>query len=126
MIFSLNKYLGFAILQSFFIIALLLFLNIQGFGQNTGMATDSPSVSSRLFYYHSAMPEKKSHPFQRIDYTRPNNQLMSWPNYPLTATEMERRHRIAAQENKLSNVIAKDIITSILSKKKKVAVIPKF
>ena len=83
-------------------------------------------TQKRLLYYHSFTSSKPAHPYTKIDYTRPNDQLMSWPNFPLTATEMERRHRVAEKEEKLSSVIAKDIITNLLKKKPRIAVIPKF
>jgi len=51
---------------------------------------------------------------------------MSWPDYPLTTTQIEQRNKQWEQDNKLTNKIAKDIITSLLSKKKKIAVIPQF
>jgi hypothetical protein len=94
--------------------------------QTTGNISDSLSKKNVLLYYHSIAPAKVAHPYQRIDYTRPSDQLMSWPDFPLTATEIERRHRVADKENKVGNVIAKDIITGLLKKKTRVAVIPKF
>jgi len=94
--------------------------------QSSAITTDSSNKKNVLAFYHSIAPEKVIHPFQRIDYTRPNDQLMSWPNYPLTPTEIERRHRVMERDSKVGNVIAKDIITGLLKKKTKVAVIPKF
>jgi hypothetical protein len=94
--------------------------------QSKPPAKDSSNTQSRLFYYHSFTSSKLTRPYTKIDYTRPNNQVMSWPNFPLTATEIERRHRVAEQESKVSSVIAKDIITNMLKKKTKVAVIPRF
>ncbi|WP_462238926.1 hypothetical protein [Ferruginibacter sp.] len=79
-----------------------------------------------LIAYRQFKKEKQKWDHLKLNYARPNNQLMSWPNYPLTAAQIEQRDKQWEQDNKLSNVIAKDIITSILSKKKKVAVIPKF
>jgi phosphoglycerol transferase MdoB-like AlkP superfamily enzyme len=81
---------------------------------------------STLFYYHSFAKNNTAHTYSKLQYTRPDNQLMSWPNYPLTAVQIEQRNKQWEQDNKLSNKIAKDVITSILSKKKKPAVIPKF
>jgi len=104
----------------------ILFFSLNASAQNKPTTTDSSNTQKRLFYYHSFTSLKPVHPYTKIDYTLPNDQLMSWPNFPLTATEMERRHRVAEKEEKLSSVIAKDIITNILKKKPKVAVIPKF
>ena len=87
---------------------------------------DSSGKKNALAFYHSIAPAKVKPAYQHIDYTRPNNQLMSWPGYPLTAIEIERRDKASEQENKIGNVIAKDIITGLLKKKTKVAGIPKF
>jgi hypothetical protein len=51
---------------------------------------------------------------------------MSWPNYPSTAEAITRRMDQKAKDNKLQNIIAKDIIKSVFSKKKKIAVIPQY
>lgn len=79
-----------------------------------------------LFYYRSAKAEKPARSYTKLDYKRPNNQLMSWLNYPLTATQVQQRMDQHARDNKFSNKVAKDIITAVFSKKKPVAVIPKF
>ena len=127
MIFKAGKYSVFPGFKYSLCTGLFLFVVTITNGQITTPVKDSSrSEKSSLVFYHSIAPEKVQHPFQRIDYTRPNNQLMSWPNFPLTATEIERRHRQAEQEEKPGAVIARDIITSILKKKPKVAVIPKF
>ena len=127
MIFNTGKYSVFPGLKYSFCTGLFLFAATLTNGQITTAVKDSSgSLKSSLVFYHSIAPQKVQHPFTHIDYTRPNNQLMSWPNFPLTATEIERRHRQAEQEEKPAAVIARDIITSILKKKPKVAVIPKF
>lgn len=91
-------------------------------------AQDEESIKTKnhLLYYHSFAQSKPTPAYTKLTYYRPNNQLMSWPNYPLTAAQIEQRDKQWEQENKLTNKIAKDIIASFLSKKKKVAVIPKF
>ena len=121
-----GKYLCFQLLVSLFSFTVMLLCCIATKAQNQTVANDSSSTEKRLFYYHSFTSSKAARPYTKIDYTRPNNQLMSWPNFPLTATELERRHRVAEKEEKVSSVIAKDIITNLLKKKTKVAVIPKF
>src|SRR5882672_3499106 len=118
MIFKAGKYPVSPGLKYSFCTGLFLFVVTLTNGQITTPVKDSSrSVKSSLVFYHSMAPEKVQHPFQHIDYTRPNNQLMSWPNFPLTATEIERRHRQFDQEEKPAAVIARDIITSILKKK---------
>ncbi len=56
----------------------------------------------------------------------PNNQLMYWPNYPLTPYQFTRRTEIIAENNKPKNALARDIITTIITKKKIVAIKPEF
>ena len=105
---------------------LAIFTSIAAHGQYTKTQAESQETKNNLAYYHLVTAPKITRQFLHPDYTRPNNQLMSWPDYPLTPEEVMRRYQEDTRNNKLSNVIAKDIITSILSKKKKVAVIPKF
>lgn len=79
-----------------------------------------------LTAYRQFKKEKRRRDHVKLNYATPDNQLMSWPNYPLTAAQIDQRNKQWEQDNKLSNAIAKDVITSILSKKKKIAVLPKF
>ncbi len=94
----------------------------------TAAAQDKNAAAANdpLFYYLNAVAEKPARTYTKLDYKRPNNQLMSWPNYPLTATQVQQRMDQHARDNKFSSKVAKDIINSFLSKKKPVAVIPKF
>jgi hypothetical protein len=119
------KYLYIKLLNPLLVIIVTTCCSLRVEAQNKVAAKDS-STQQRLVYYHRFTNSKPIHPYTKIDYTRPNNQLMSWPNFPLTATEIERRHRVSEQENKPGAVIAKDIITNLLRKKTKVAVIPTF
>jgi len=126
MICTSAKYLYFKLHRPLMGIIVIICCSLNTTAQHSPAAKDSSSTQKRLYYYHSFTSSKPAHPYTKIDYTRPNNQLMSWPNFPLTATEIERRHRVAEQESKPSSVIAKDIITNLLKKKTKTAVIPKF
>ncbi len=125
MIRNKDKYLYFMLLRLLSLYALLLFFCFTATAQTQPANKDS-SYEKRLFYYHSVTSAKKIYPYTKIDYSLPNNQLMSWPDFPLTPTEIERRHRVAEKERKPASIIAKDIITNLLKKKTKVAVIPKF
>ena len=87
---------------------------------------DSARLKNNLLFYHSITPEKNQHTFQTVNYTMPKNELISWPDYPLTATQIEQRNEKWKQDNKLPNMIVKSIVQSIINKKKRVAVIPKF
>jgi len=95
-------------------------------GQYLKAPADSQDTKNKLSFYHSVTASKTTRTYLHPDYTRPNNQLMTWPNFPSTTEAVQRRMDEESRKNKLSNIIANDIITSILSKKKKVAVIPKF
>ncbi|MBK7885427.1 MAG: hypothetical protein IPJ81_17785 [Chitinophagaceae bacterium] len=119
-----GKYLQLPILKVCFNIVLVLFLCTKAPAQITYVIKDSYDIKNNLS--NSITSVKTQHSFQRIDYTPPNNQLMSWPDYPLTTSQIEQRNEKWKQDHKLSNIIAKDIVESILSKKKKVAVVPKF
>jgi len=111
----------------FHLVVLAVVASLTAHAQYTKPSADSQDTrKSNLAFYHSATTSKATRQYLHINYTRPNNQLMSWPDYPLTPEEIQRRDEEDKQSKKLSNVIAKDILTSILSKKKKVAVIPKF
>ena len=84
-------------------------------------------LNSPLQWYHAYVKEPTARPYTKLLYTRPNNQLMSWANdYPLTADQVKRRYEQHDRDNKVQNTIAKDVIRSLFSKKKKVAVIPKY
>jgi hypothetical protein len=124
--FIRNKYLQLSILKICFNIVLVLFLCTKASAQVNPVAKDSSNIKNNMFFYHSIAPVKTQHPYQRINYTRPNNQLMSWPDYPLTLSEIKRRDEQWKEDHKLSNIIAKDFVQSILTKKKKSAVVPKF
>ncbi|MGG9964598.1 hypothetical protein [Ferruginibacter sp. SUN106] len=127
MIFTQRKYLPCCIRKPLLGVPIFLLLSITTSAQNTTVKKDSSNTYNNLSFYHSFTSAKTTtRPYTHINYTRPNNQLMSWPNFPLTPTEFERRRRQYVQENKPSSVIAKDIITNILKKKTKVAVVPKF
>ena len=121
-----GKYLQFSILKICFNIILILFLCTKVSAQTTPEVKDTCTIKNNSSYSLSIAPVKTPYPFQHRDYTRPNNQLLSWPDYPLTLAEIKRRDEQWKQDRKLSNIIAKDIVETILSKKKPVAVVPKF
>ncbi len=111
----------------FNLIVLATVTSLAAHAQYTKPLADSQNTGkNNLAFYHAATTSKATRQYLHVNYTRPNNQLMSWPDYPLTPEEIKRRDEEDKQSKKLSNIIAKDILTSILSKKKKVAVIPKF
>ena len=126
MIRNTGKYVPFKILKHLFCIGPVLLLCCKTTAQNIPVPKADTTKQDALFYYHSFTGTQALHPYTHINYARPDNQPMSWPNFPLTPTEQERRHRQYMQDTKPATVIAKDIITSMLKKKAKAAVIPKF
>ena len=123
---SFVKYTGLSLLKKCCSAAVLVTCCTGSIAQSSDSTTESSNKKNVLSFYHSITPAKVKHTYQRLDYTRPNNQLMSWPGYNLTAAERDRQYITEERENKIGNVIAKDIITGLLKKKTKVAVIPKF
>jgi hypothetical protein len=96
-------------------------------------AQNKPAVKDSAYFLKSflnqAAPKKSAliaNPVIKTRYARPNNQLMSWPNYPLTAYQIQQRDKQLAESRKLKNVIANDVLKSLLSKKTTIAVIPRF
>jgi hypothetical protein len=105
---------------------LLMGFSLPVFGQYTPAVTTTQNTTGILQYYHSVKEPKPARLYTKLVYSRPNNQLMSWPNYPSTAEGVIRRMDQNAKDNRLQTIIAKDIIKSVFSKKKKIAVIPKY
>lgn len=113
--------------KKYFTVALLVvFSSLTVNAQYQKNPANSPDTVNTLAFYHTVKNAPATRQYLHLKYTRPNNQLMSWPNYPLTPEEFMRRADENNRNNKPGNAVAKDIITSILSKKKKIAVIPKF
>ncbi|MEI9956639.1 MAG: hypothetical protein WDM90_10145 [Ferruginibacter sp.] len=121
MIFTLS----FIALKAFATIILIITLNT-GVSAQVTPPNDSARIKNNLSFYHSITPDKNNHIYQRVDYSRPKNQFMSWADAPLTATQIEQRNEKWKVDNKLPDIIVRDIVQSFLSKKKKVAVVPKF
>lgn len=110
----------------FFFTSVLLLLSSGSIGQVTLASKTIADTGNHLNYYHLLSPAKPARPYTKLNYNPPTNQLMSWPNYPLSAEGVIRNMDQHERDNKLSNQIIKDIVTSLLSKKKRVAVIPKY
>jgi hypothetical protein len=126
MIFTECKYLCFLLLKSTFSFVVVSFICFRVSGQSKLIVKDTTNTSSILFYFHQYSNTKTVRPFTHVDYTRPNNQLMNWPNYPLTTEQFDERARYQDENRKLQSVIAGEVLKSLLSKKNKVAAIPKF
>lgn len=105
---------------------LLMGFGLPVFGQYTTAATTTQNTAGILQYYYSVKEPNPARLYTKLVYIRPNNQLMSWPNYPSTAEGVIRRMDQNAKDNRLQNLIAKDIIKSVFGKKKKIAVIPQY
>jgi len=96
-------------------------------------ANSSPNHLSPLLVSSFKKPAR---PVENLNehFKSPDNQLMFWPNYPLTATQIEARQREWDRRNsqslgqQIAGDIAETYIKSIISgrNKKPVATAPKF
>jgi hypothetical protein len=127
MFFTTGKYCTFLLLKLVLSWTAVVLFTLGAAAQN------KPGVKDSTYFLKSFLSQstpKRSaliaNPTIKTRYTRPNNQLMSWPNYLLTAYQIQQRDKKLAESRKLKNVIANDVLKSFLSKKTTTAVIPKF
>jgi hypothetical protein len=126
MFFSAAQYLRLPMQKSIAIMAVLLLVCILATAQNKPVFTDSTNYLKSFLNQSHNTNKLTPNPTVKTRYARPNNQLMSWPNYPLTAYQMEQRSKQLSENRKLKNVIANEVIKVLLTKKTATAVIPKF
>ncbi|MFN8308059.1 MAG: hypothetical protein U0T79_14900 [Ferruginibacter sp.] len=91
---------------------------------NDSSKTLSPLLSNAFKKHPTTHPRLNDH------FKRPNNQLMYWPNYPLTAWEIEQRDRKYDRSvgQQIASSIAESYVNYLLygRNRKPVANIPKF
>jgi hypothetical protein len=127
MFFKGAKYYTFLLLKLVLSWVIVLLFTSGAAAQNKPTLKDSAYFLK--YFLNQATPKKSTlitNSTIKNRYARPNNQLMSWPNYPLTAYQIQQRDKQLAESRKLKNVIANDVLKSFLSKKTTTAVIPKF
>jgi hypothetical protein len=126
MFFSAAPYLRLPLQKYIALIAVLLLVCIAVTAQNKLVFTDSTGYLKSFLNQSRNTNKLIPNPTVKTRYARPNNQLMSWPDYPLTGYQIEQRNKQLAESRKLKNVIAHDVIKALLTKKTATAVIPKF
>jgi hypothetical protein len=88
------------------------------------------SVSRVVFKTPSKSAYATTKPLTPYQYHAPTNQLMFWPNYPLSATEIEAKRRLESKSFGLqvTESIAKQVVTSLIKGTRKTpdASLPRF
>lgn len=114
----------------FMSIVLVLCLASRSHAQNMPAEKDSGFHHLNPLLHSSFKKPVKPAPGLNEHFKRPNNQLMSWPNYPLTAAQIAERDRRLNEP--VGKQIAEEIIGSYINavmtgkNKKPVASVPKF
>jgi hypothetical protein len=127
MFFKSNKYLSFQQYKSTACFTVFSLMAFMANAQYKPVFKDSSSFLKSYLGQKKTTPALVANPAAKIRYrTMATNQLMRWPNYPLTGLEMERRQNEIIEDRKLKNAIVNDVIKAFLTKKTKTAVIPKF
>ena len=138
MLLKSNKYISLFVQRTGFSLVLIVIFEITAFSQNPDLgkyikpSPDYLNHGGRLSSILLAAIKTTLKPNPQINerFKRPNNQLMSWPNYPLTAAQIAARD--ARYDRPITRQIIEDIaesyVNSILNgtRKKPVATVPKF
>lgn len=132
MLFGPNKYLNLFFQKNISTVVLLVLLTVTARSQDRLVQKDTVSRLNPLLYT-SFKKQAKPNPFLTA-YIKPRkHELLYWPNYPLTAAQLEARNREWERRNNQSigRQIANDIIESyvnslIYGKKHTPVVVPKF
>ena len=112
-----------------FIVILFLFLISSAQSQNDPFKKDT--IPFHIDPLHiSLKPSPKANPELNEHFKRPENELMSWPNFPLTAAQIDYRDKKNNDPylKQLGREIIESYINGILSgkKNKPVAEVPRF
>lgn len=130
MLFRPNNYFHFFNLKTITGIALISILASTAVAQNGPIKKDTFSFHINPQYISSFKDMLKANPNLNEHFKRPNNQLMSWPNYPLTAAQIEQRDKkyyLPWGQQLVSDIIGTYLNGVINSKKDKPAAsVPKF
>ncbi len=110
-------------------ILIMLFFSLAAFSQSDSPNKDTNSTKLNPLFIAALKKPIKANPIlvERIKPTK--HELMYWPNFPLTAAQIEARDRLRSRS--LGKQISEDIIKNyvnklIYGKKIPSAVIPKF
>lgn len=130
MVPATNKYWQFSPRKAVLTIALVLgFVSLLQ-AQNKAEEKSNPGQQLNPLLFSSFKKPVKPATDLNERFKRPTNQLMSWPNYPLTAQQIMQRDEKYNQPigKQIASEIAESYINSLLNgrNKKPVAVRPKF
>jgi hypothetical protein len=96
-----------------------------------GMAQIKPAVKDSAPATHftnvSFRDSTANKPTYKYVYSAPKNELMRWPNYPLTSAQIEQRQKLE-ENRKVLPKVGESVVESWINnkKKKKAAVVPAF
>ena len=133
MLFCSTKYVNHFMQKSFVTISFIFAFAMDSSAQTINVNSSSNKINLNPLSNSSFKKPVKANPFlaERIKPTK--FELMHWPNYPLTAAQIEARNREWERRNKqtIGKQIASDIIKSyvnslIYGKKVAVAIVPEF
>ena len=112
MLFSSIKYLPLFLQRTGLCIVLVLVFGLAAFSQNYLLQKDTFNLHLNPILVSAIKNPVKPNPTLNERFKHPNNQLMYWPNYPLTAAQIEARNREWDRNNNLpiGQRIAKDAI----------------
>lgn len=126
---AVNKQLFLVLQNTTLCILTMLFFSLPAYSQNDFAKPDAESAKLNPIFLAAIKKPIKANPIfvERIKPTK--HELMYWPNFPLTAAQIEARDRL--RNRSLGRQISDDIIktyvnTLIYGKKMLPAVIPKF
>jgi hypothetical protein len=130
MIFFCNIHLPFSLQKTILSMVLILFFGLSACAQNNLIKKDTTGSTLNPLLYTSFKNSIKPGPNLNERFKSPNNQLMYWPNYHLTAAQVEERLRRYDQPvlKQIAREIAESYINSLLNGKNKKPVVstPRF
>jgi len=129
MLFFCNIHLRFSVQKTILSMVLILFLGLSACAQHN-LSKDTTGINLNPLLYTSFKNPIKPGTNLNERFKRPNDQLMYWPNYALTAAQIEERDRKYDQPvlKQMAQEIAESYINSLLNGKNKKPVVsaPKF
>ena len=125
MLFNRNKYACFSLKKPIVNILLIFSFGLAAHAQNDTLRKDTTRFFIKPIPVTYSTDPIKPNPKLNEHFRSPNNQLMRWPNYPLTAEQIEKRDK--NNHKTVGEQVATDVIKSYLkSKKKPAATAPRF
>lgn len=133
MICSSTKSLYTLLFKTVPVMLVILFSTLSVFSQNNTTYTSTDTAHLNPFFYTALKKPIKTNPLFAERIKPSKNELMYWPNYPLSAAQIDARQREWERKNNqpFGQQIASDIISNaakniIYGKKMPPATVPKF